>query len=63
VVDSDNKGMSIISNEFLGLVFTEENLLTLPKIKPLEGEYLHTLSDVAISEAIIVKELRVMKGR
>jgi len=35
--------------------------LTLPKIKLLGGEYLHTLSHVAISEAIIVKELREMK--
>jgi len=45
-------------NEFFGSVFTEENLLTLPKIKQLGGEDLHTLSDVVISEAIIVKELR-----
>jgi len=47
---------------FFGSVFKEENLLTLPNIKQLGGEYLHTLSDVAISEAIIVRELREMKG-
>jgi len=63
VVVSDNKGMSVIFNEFFGSVFTEENLLTLPKINQLEGENLHTLSDVAISKAIIVKELREMKEK